>query len=246
MQFLVTKNFKVATHSKGDKNSEKLALVLPGRLDTKDYAHMRSHVDFMASEGYYALSFDVPGTWESPGNLADYTTSLYIKIVKEIIDHFSRPTILIGHSRGGTVSMLVGAEHPKVIATVMIMATYGPPTPASPEAVKLGYQNEPRDLPGYESKTDQPKIYKLPMNYFVDGQKQKPVDMLKNSSKPKLLIYGTDDPYTTPEKVEQIFASIPKPKMLHKVNCDHDYRYHAEIIEDVNQAIGKFLKTFVK
>jgi hypothetical protein len=42
---------------KGDQDAAKLALVLPGRLDTKDYAHMVSAVDFLSARGYLAVSF---------------------------------------------------------------------------------------------------------------------------------------------------------------------------------------------
>ena len=45
MNFVQTKGFKLAIYSKGNPKSKKLALVLPGKLDTKDYAHMKSHVE---------------------------------------------------------------------------------------------------------------------------------------------------------------------------------------------------------
>ena len=101
-KMIKTKNFKLAIYSGGNEDANKIALVLPGRLDTKDYVHMTSHVDFLAERGYYALSFDMPGTWESPGNIAEYTTTNYIKAVNELVDYLgNKPTLLLGHSRGG-------------------------------------------------------------------------------------------------------------------------------------------------
>src|SRR3990167_417030 len=246
MKFIRTKSFKLAVYARGNKDAGRLALILPGRLDTKDYAHMRSHVEYLADKGFYAVSFDVPGTWESPGNLTDYTTSLYIKVVEEIIEHFNKPTILIGHSRGGAVAMLVGVNDTSVIAMVMVMATYGSPTPANAEAVKLGYQVERRDLPGKESRTVMPRIYKLPIGFFKDGEKYHPGEVLKKSTKPKLLIYGTRDEFTSPEKVKAIYESLPKPKVLHELDSEHDYRYRPEIIKEVNETIGQFLASGVK
>ena len=66
MNIIKTKTFELAAYTKGDQNSPKLALVLPGRLDTKDYIHNTSLVDYLSRRGYFALSFDPPGTWESP------------------------------------------------------------------------------------------------------------------------------------------------------------------------------------
>ena len=100
MKILKTKNFELAVYEKGDFNSPKLAIAIPGRLDTKDYIHNTSLVDYLASRGYFALSFDPPGTWESPGDMSLYTTTNLIKSVNDLIEFFgNKPTLLAGHSR---------------------------------------------------------------------------------------------------------------------------------------------------
>lgn len=62
MKIISTKHFQLAINTSGDFNSSKLALVLPGRLDTKDYVNFTSHLEFLASLGYFAVSLDPPGT----------------------------------------------------------------------------------------------------------------------------------------------------------------------------------------
>src|SRR3989338_7497483 len=117
-----TNSFTLATYQKGDPISSKLALVLPGKLDTKDYAHMRSHVDFLSNLGFLALSFDPPGTWESPGDISLYTTTNYLKAVDELIEYFgNKPTFLMGHSRGASVSMIAASRNPKIMAYAAVM-----------------------------------------------------------------------------------------------------------------------------
>src|SRR3990167_8571891 len=129
MKFIKTKSFELAVYARGDEKASRVALVLPGRLDTKDYVHMTSHVDFLAKRGYHALSFDMPGTWESPGNIAEYTTTNYIKAVNELVDYLgNKPTLLLGHSRGGSVAILAGAVNKDVVGIIPIMATYGAPS----------------------------------------------------------------------------------------------------------------------
>ena len=51
MKMIKIPNFELAIISQGDENSSKLAIVIPGRLDTKDYANNPSHVNFLASKG---------------------------------------------------------------------------------------------------------------------------------------------------------------------------------------------------
>lgn len=111
MNLVQTKSFKLAIYSKGDKNSPRLALVLPGKLDSKDYPHMHSHVDYLAKKGYFALTFDPPGTWESPGDIKLYTMTNYIKAVNELIENFgNKPTFVMGHSFGGSIALYVGTN----------------------------------------------------------------------------------------------------------------------------------------
>ena len=79
MELIKTKSFELASISQGDKNSGKLALLLPGRLDTKDYVSFVSHLKYFADRGFYAVAFDPPGArrpaqempWPPPPSLRD-------------------------------------------------------------------------------------------------------------------------------------------------------------------------------
>jgi len=240
MKIIKTPSFELAVYVKGDENAEKLALVLPGRLDTKDYAHMVSHVNHLAGHGYYAVSFDPPGTWESPGGLSLYTTTSYAKAVNELIETLgSRPTLLVGHSRGGAVAML-SSDNPNVEGLILAMANYGTPTPPEPKRMQGDILIEYRDLPpGSRSPT---KTFRLPLAYFKDVGIHKPADALKKFDGPKLMICGTYDKYIASEKVREIYESLRPPKEFLELDVDHDYRHHPDLIEEVNQAVTKFIK----
>lgn len=246
MHLIKTKSFDLAAISKGDGNSKRVAICLPGRLDTKDYANFPSHLEFLASKGFYALSFDPPGTWDSPGGIEQFSTTNYIKATNELIEHFgNRETLLLGHSRGGQVAMLVGTSNPAVVGFATAMGSFGPPTPPNPDSVKDGAITEYRDLPPGDTKTTEQKKFILSMNYFKDGQQYNPVPALKECRKPKLIFYGTKDVFTEIEEVKEIFETIPEPKMIHELNCEHDYRYHPGIIEEINQIMGQFLDKYI-
>jgi len=239
-----TKSFTIAVNIKGNPNSERLALILPGKLDTKDYTHMTSHVDYLANLGFLALSFDPPGTWESPGDIKIYNMTNYLKAINELIEYYgNKPTLLLGHSRGGNV-VIMTSTNPHVIGMVLIISSYKIPTP--PNSVEDGFQMESRDLPPGNVRTKEQKIFALPLDYFEDGKKFDPMIVLKNSMKPKLMFSGTNDKYYTPKEIEEIYNSIPEPKMLHELNTDHSYRRHPEIIEEVNKVVGEFIDKYLR
>ncbi|MBI2577851.1 MAG: alpha/beta hydrolase [Candidatus Wildermuthbacteria bacterium] len=245
MKTIETKNFELAVYAKGDVDSPRIAIVIPGRLDTKDYVHNTSSVDYLASRGYFALSFDPPGTWESPGDIELYTTSNCIKAVDEIIEYFgNKPTLLAGHSRGGTIAMLAGPKNPYVTHFVSIFSYYGAPSEPEEERIVDGKVISYRDLPPGNIKTKEQKEFGLPLNYFEDGKQYNALVDLRKCVKPKLFFYGVEDEMNDPEDVKKAYEESAEPKTIYALNSDHDYRYHPKIIEEANEAIGRFLDRY--
>jgi pimeloyl-ACP methyl ester carboxylesterase len=239
-----THSFELAIYARGNESADKLALVLPGRLDTKDYAHMTSHVDYLASIGYYAISFDPPGTWESPGPIDLYTTTNYLKAINELIEHYgNKPTVLVGHSRGGTIALLAGATNPYVTNMVAIMSPHGPSTKA---LAKAGDSIKPefRDLPPGTHRTTKQKRFVMPYGFFEDQKQYSVLNVLRKSSKPKLLFYATDDAFVSKATVTEIFNVSAEPKILHELLSEHDYRLDPKIIDEVNTVMSGFLSSY--
>ena len=242
-----TKSFELSIFSKGDVDCERLAILIPGRLDTKDYYNFVSHADYLASIGFFVVAFDPPGTWNSPGGIDIYTTTNYIKAVNELIEYFgNKPTLLLGHSRGAAAAILVGAINPKVIGIVSIMANYGRPTPLDQESLQKGFKISYRDLPPGNIQTKEQKQFLLPISYWEDGKNYDAGESLKKCTKPKLLVYGKKDEFTTVEEVEQLYGTIPEPKMLKLIDSTHDYRYHLEAIRETEEMIGKFITKYFR
>lgn len=238
-----TPSFELAAYIKGNPEATKLAIVNPGRLDTKDYIHMTSLVDYLANKGYLALSFDPPGTWESPGGIELYSTTNVCKAIDEIIEYYgNRPTIVVGHSRGGTHALLAGTTNPHVTHYAAIMSHHGPTAiglPKQGEAVSVSH----RDLPPGTARTTEQKEFTLPVKYFTDQAQYDALSDLKVSKKPKLFIYGQRDELVSAESVYDMYNQSSEPKMIHGVDVEHDYRLHPQAILEVNQTVGTFLDT---
>jgi hypothetical protein len=240
-----TPSFKLAVYMRGDKKSDKLALAMPGLLDTKDYAHLRSHVDFLATKGFLALSFDPPGTWESPGDISLYTVTNYLKAINELIEHFgNKPTFLMGHSRGATMSMFAGCTNPHVFAFAPVMSTHingAYEGTVDEDWKKAGVANHLRDLPPGGGQKVKP--FALPYSFFEDQIKHDMTEELSRCTKPKLFIYGNRDDGATPERVKEIYDIAAEPKEIYELDSDHNYRFHKALIDEVNRVVGKFLDT---
>lgn len=63
MEYIKTQSFEMAVNMKGDSRATKLAILMPGRLDTKDYINFTSHAGYLAKKGYFVVAIDPPGTW---------------------------------------------------------------------------------------------------------------------------------------------------------------------------------------
>lgn len=244
MTLIETLNFKIAANVKGNEDSAKIAILMPGRLDTKDYANFVSHLDFFADQGYYAVAIDPPGTWDSPGDLSTYTTTNYLNAINELIEHLgNRPTLLLGHSRGGATAMLASAN-PAVSSLVVVNAAYGKPSAPNPDKVVDGVLKESRDTPPGDTRTEEQVLFDLPLAYFEDGAIHDPLSALQKFTKPKLVVHATQDEFVTLERVEEIYSTLSEPKMFLKIDCTHDYRLYPEEIAKVDTVLGEFIKKY--
>lgn len=245
MNIIQTKSFTLSLYSQGNPNFEKLALVLPGKLDSKDFAHMHAHVDFLASKGFFALSFDPPGTWESEGYGNVYTMTNYLKAVDEIIENYgNKKTFVVGHSRGGKIAMIAGSKNNSVVAYTSIMSWVAPKDQQKidEEWKATGFHVTKRALP--PGTGPQIKELTLPYSFHEDELGYFLTDEIKKCSKPKMLIYGKQDMTVVPEKVLQTYNSLSEPKEIHAVDFYHDYWHSPEIIKEINGLLENFIEKY--
>lgn len=241
-----TESFELAILSKGNPNSKKLALVLPGKLDTKDYSHMINHVNFLAGLGFFALSFDPPGTWESPGDIDLYNVTNYLKAINELISYYGdRPAFVMGHSRGGSMAMLAGTTNPKITAFAAAMSHSYSPNRKSKDDEKFekeGVLVSFRELP--PGTGEKVKEFVLPYSFLEDQRKYDMEPDLRNSKIPKLFIAGKNDITVNPEDVRKVYEMAGEPKEFAELDSDHNYRFHIDLIEEVNKIVGEFLAKY--
>ena len=143
----------IAIH-KPEIKTDKLAILCPGYLDSKDYAHLVALANMLATRGYVAVRLDPMGTWESGGEISDYTTTQYLEDIRIVLEFMLgenafKHVLLGGHSRGGQLSIIYAARDNRISSVLGIMASTGKPYSDDDEEKweKKGIRISQRDLP---------------------------------------------------------------------------------------------------
>lgn len=223
--------------------TERLAILCPGYLDSKDYDHLLSLANDLANLGYTAVRFDPTGIWESEGDISDYTIIQYLEDVKSIIEYMLRDgsyekILLGGHSMGGFVSILYATMDPRISTVLAIMPPHTLIRTVNKDKMEKwkekGFRVSTRDIPNSQEK----KEFNVP--YFdVKGGKQYDVlNEVKKLQIPLILVAGELDNVIPPEDVKLIYTKANEPKQfIFLERTHHDYRHSIDDVKKINQII---------
>ena len=131
----------------------KLALLLPGYLDSPDYLHLIIFEKRLQDLGYTVERLDVCNLWQT-GDVNNYSITNFLKQIKDHIDFYKNQNpeeiLLIGHSNGGFAAIIAGSKFPEI---TKIIALCPPPDKTGSEIKwKEGFRISKRDLPKNKTK----------------------------------------------------------------------------------------------
>ncbi len=244
MPLIETASFTLSANTYGSLDCDRLALVIPGWLDSKGFPHMIAHSKFMADHNFYAVSFDPPGTWDSPGGIELYSVTNYLKAINEVIEFYgNRPTVIVGQSMGGRMALLSAAQNMNVIATASLMSTavMNVSDLEKRQWKEDGYVTLTRDNPLLASTKD----FTLEYSYFEDASTYSVYDVTETLTIPKLMIAGTRDELASVHSVKNLYGHCPDPKEFVEVDCVHDYWRTPQDIELVNTHLDAFFSEYI-
>ena len=233
----------------------KLIILCPGYLDSKDYSGLVSHAEMFAAQGFTAVRFDPIGVWESEGSTKDYTVTQCLEdldtVYKYMMFFYDYTHLIVGgHSRGGMISILYAARHPKNVSAVL---------PIMPSTNKLfssakekkastlwkenGVKASLRDFPHSRSKT---KTFFIPYSYVQDRMKYDVTREVGRVTVPIFFIAGANDITCPPYIVEELVHSAGRSRCCYTVvpGVDHNYRLDVQQITIVNEYIFQMMSRY--
>jgi pimeloyl-ACP methyl ester carboxylesterase len=236
----------------GDEEATKLAILMPGFLDSKDYPHLPKLAQALDKEGYLAIGFDVLGIWKSKAPIELYSMSNWLEEVEDVI-HFAKEkyshikkVIVAGHSMGGAISLLYPTRHSEISAAISIMG--GPPfvRVKTLEERMVKWKASKVKVSERDDPDGSKNVVRIEVPFtFVEDSLQYDIRKVADQVKcPVIIIAGGKDKLIDLGELKEIQASFKAGQAELKVfpQMDHDYRRTPEFIDEVNAAVVDFLK----
>lgn len=218
----------------------KVALLLPGYLDSPNYLHMITFEKRLNELGYTVERLDPCHLWET-GDTNNYLITNYIKQVKDRVNFYSKQNpeeiILIGHSLGGFTTIVAGA---RISEVTRIISLCPPPDRIGPSLrwEKNKSKHSERELP---NNTEKFRSFDIPYAFVTDGMQYSAVNEVKNIHKPIMIFIALDDKSIPPTDTERIVASANNPYVVRQPDMGHDFRLSQDECDIVMSEIEKFL-----
>lgn len=217
----------------------KLALLLPGYLDSPDYLHLVTFEKRLKELGYVVERLDACNLWKT-GDVENYTITYFIKQIKDRVDFYKGQNpdeiVLIGHSNGAFISIVAGVRIPEV---TRIVALCPPPDKEGSEHKWVnGVRVSKRDLPNDPTKF---REFAIPETHIKDAIQYSAVEDVKKIHKPIMIFIALDDTVVKPEWTEEVVKNANDPYVVRQPNMGHDFRNSQEECNIVMKEIEKFL-----
>lgn len=222
----------------------KVALLLPGYLDSPDYLHMKVFEKRLHEMGYAVERLDPCHLWETD-NVNDYSITNYLKQVTERVHPYAGKNpdeiVLIGHSLGAFVAIIAGNRNEKV---TQIVALCSAPDRIGQNLHWNGkeFRHSERELPDNPQEI---RTFDIPKAFAEDGLQYSAAEEVKQIHKPLMLFIALEDKSVPPEETERIVANANNPHVVRQPGMGHDFRMSQEQSELVMKEIEKFLFTSV-
>lgn len=217
----------------------KVALLLPGYLDSPDYLHLVTFEKRLKELGYTVERLDPCNLWKT-GDVDSYTITNFIKQIKDRVDYYKNQSpeeiVLIGHSNGAFTSIVAAARIPEVTKIVSLCPP--PDKEGSEHKWVNGLRVSKRDLP------DNPKEFRefaIPNSHIKDAVQYSAVEDVKKIHKPIMIFIALDDTVVLPEWTEEIVSNANDPYVVRQPGMGHDFRFSQEQCDIVMSEIEKFL-----
>ncbi|MCO4821977.1 MAG: OsmC family protein [Flavobacteriaceae bacterium] len=189
---------------------------------TKNLSAVKNVSRALTSQGFGVLRFDFTGLGDSHGDFEDTNFSGNVEDLiaasNFLSDNYKAPSLLVGHSLGGTAVIFAASK----LVSVKAVATIG--APSNPEHVKHLFGSSIEDI-----KTNGKAVVNLggrPFNIkkqFIDDLEGKSMqDVVHNLNKALLVMHSPQDTTVGIINAEEIYKASKHPKSFVSIDgADH-------------------------
>jgi pimeloyl-ACP methyl ester carboxylesterase len=229
----------------------KLAIICPGFFNSKNCRDMVRLAEMFAENGYTAVRFNPAGTWESSGDVSDYSVAGCVEDMRDIHREMWKEsayshTIVCGHCVGGTAALLYAAKYDDVSASVAIM----PLVPLSLGFIDTCYGLKEKEMVPCEkvrlSLCEKIKTFSVPYSFFEKFKNSGFLSEVAKITCPVFLFAGEFDLLASPGKVYDLYRVITSGNKtyLSISGVTHDYHATQAETDKVNSMLFQTLKSF--
>ena len=217
----------------------KLALLLPGYLDSPDYLHLVTFEKRLVKLGYTVERLDVCNLWKT-GDVNNYSVTNFLGQIKTRIDFYKdqnpKDILLLGHRNGAFTAIIAASKFSGV--TKIVALCLPPDWVGSKDKWKNGFRVSKRDLPG---RHDRYKVFKIPCSFLEDALLYSAVEEVKKIDKPLMILICLEDRSVAPEKTEKIITVANNPYVVRLEGIGHTFRKSEDQTNRVANEIVKFI-----
>lgn len=189
---------------------------------TKNLSAVKNISRALTANGFGVLRFDFTGLGESDG---DFENTNFSGNIEDLISatqflkqNYTAPTLLVGHSLGGTASLVAASQIESIRAVVTIGA------PSSPEHVKHLLQGsmDAINISGKAKVSLGGRPFTIKKQFLEDLENQSLTQVTKNLGKALLIMHSPQDRIVALKNAEEIYSAAHHPKSFVSIDgADH-------------------------
>jgi len=188
----------------------------------KDLQPANRIVKALNNDGIAVLRFDFTGLGKSEGEFANTNFSSnvadLVAAAQHMREHFEAPSLMIGHSLGGTATLLAALEVPEVKAVV----TIGSPSNATNVMKQFACAVDTIEGEGEAEVSLAGRPFKIKKQFLDDIRGQNVLDAVAKLKKPLLICHSPIDDTVSVDHAGEIFMAAKHPKSFLSLDkADH-------------------------
>lgn len=199
----------------------------------------------LTSNGFGVLRFDFTGLGDSEGNFADTNFSGNVADLVAAADYLTEkhtaPTLLIGHSLGGSAVIFAAAE----ILSVKAIATIGAPSDPSHVAHLLKSSLKEIEQNGKAVVNLSGRDFTIKKQFLEDLKTKSLPETMKGLRMPLLLMHSPQDAIVGIKNAEDIYKAAHHPKSFVSLDGADHLLMHKEDSVYVGEVISNWAKRYL-